>query len=168
MRCVYEMDYYGEYCVATMDCLVGGGVDYSAPTFAALENFWEAIAAPLSQDLTLQVIKLDQVSITSGVTGAGTDPALPGNCALRILKNNPGRPGSMNLPGILEDQVAANGLIPGPTHLALVGILNSAFDDLNTAGVEMVVTSELGALRVVSSISPSTRIGTFRNRMYGR
>lgn len=168
MRLVYEMDYAGEFCVTTADVEFNGGTDYSAAAFAACQTLWATLATPLSEDLHLRVMRLDSVAQTAAVSGAGTNPGLPGNCALRVLKTTLTRPGSMNFPGILEEHVDQGGLIPAPTQEAFQVIATGAFNAMETAGLTMQVTTGPGLSRGVTGFDISARIGTFRNRMYGR
>lgn len=168
MRLVYEMDYNGEFVVTTADIFGEGyALDYSTDAFQAVVLFWNGLAEYLSSGLQLRVVRLDQASRSIGAGGGQAQAALPGNCAARFMKVNNGKHGSFNLPGLGEAQVSSGGIIePG----ALEGFTTRAREglaDLTAAGLFLAVGGT-GIHRPVSDIQCSPRIGTFRNRMFGR
>ena len=168
MKLVYEMDYNGEFVVTTADVFADGYVpDYSTDAFQAVVLFWNGLAEFLSSGLQLRVVRLDQVSRSIGAGGGQAQAALPGNCAARFLKINNGKLGSFNLPGLGEAQVSSGGIIE-PTPLeGFTARAREGLADLTAAGMFLTVGGG-GIHRPVTDIQCSPRIGTFRNRMFGR
>lgn len=162
------MDYAGEYCVTTMD--FRNNPEGTPPTvddwFVGARELWVDMTDKLSNQLVLQTITID--GTTASVTGSGQQAgtALPGNCALRVMKQvGIGRPGSFNLPGLLEAAVTSGGLIETAAFAGWVSDLSAALTAYESYGMQLVVGE---SEKIVFSLAPSARIGTFRNRMFGR